>query len=1048
MLRACIMSSNVTRGSTHDKVLPLLAVDTFLVGLAFGLLYNVGYTLLVYRFGSGGLRLAYLLAGVIVPLVSLLFQAVEERVAVSRLSTATRLIFAITAPALFLLVVLDTDSPFTPFLVMLSYTMGALYTFMLRGSIAAEVYDPRALKGVYPRLTAWEMGAVITAGLLVTPLVRILGSVEALLPLSGLVLLASLLVGRQVQARIASGGEHEGQHTGHAAPGSDSPHSEHPHHHSTGSIRTMLRNRYAMLVFLYQFLAFTTSLMVQYVVYTQAQRVFLGQEDLTQFIGLAKSLVTAAAMLFTFVAAGALLLRYGMLAGLGAGPVLIATGIIVALIAAAFGIPPQGFLVVLVAVQALEYGSYSGFAKTSLQSAFQPLPVHEREAVHGFAQGIGIPLSYGFSGLLLIGLSSIGGGGSDYAIAVTLILVAAYGAVGVLLFRAYGTQLRTSLARRRIEGVDLVFADASTREVLNRLLDTSDRWQVHAALDLMQEAHMPEYETSVHQLLDSPSPEVRSEAFTRAEELRPAWLEARAREAIAGTEPALVRSAAVGALCASLDDPVLEVSSLLDDPEPEVRAAAVTGLFLYGGINGILKAGDVFNALLESDDPEERCHAADILQRLSVRSFFQPLLKLLQDDDETVRLHALRAAGEVGHPHLLPEVIRLTKPPATRSEALSALAEFNDELLPVLGDVIAGRSSWNAETGVRIVRAAARIHDASVTEVLVSGISLPPGDLSVAVLQSLVSRNYRARGGTIPRVLDAIEHRMQRAAVAVMTINDLGQPREPEPAALLSAVQDRYRHDVEESFLLLSLLHAPDEVQGAKTKMLEGATRDRALAAEMLDVTLSGPLRQKMLAVTEHRDGESPPVTSYAELFGLHPRGETERIRQIVNDREIWPEEWPAQCAAAAAWRRGIVSEKPEDTVLTTIERVLALKTADMFAGIPDAVLAHIASIMEEIDVPAQDEFIHKGEIGRCMYIIREGLVAVHDADRTFAKLGPGEVVGEMAVLDPQPRSASATAVEDTVLLRLDKDPFDSVMADHPALAQGVIAVLCRRLRG
>ena len=1042
------MSSITARGSPADRVLPLLAVDAFLVGLAFGLLYNVGYTLLVYRFGSSGLRLAYLLAGAIVPLVSVLFQAAEERVAVFRLATATKLIFAITAPALFLLVVLDNESPYTPFLVMLAYTMGALYTFMLRGSIAAEVYDPRALKGVYPRLTAWEMGAVICAGLLVAPLSRILGSVETLLPLAGLILLVSLLVGRRAQARIAAIAEYEGHQGGRPYPVSGSPPRETHQHHSVGSIRTMLRNRYALLVFLYQFLAFTTTLMVQYVVYTQAQRVFASQEDLTQFIGLAKSLVTAAAMLFTFVAAGALLLRYGMLAGLGAGPVLIATGILAALIAAAFGVPPQGFLVVLVAVQALEYGSYSGFAKTSLQSAFQPLPAHEREAVHGFAQGIGIPLSYGFSGLLLIGLSSIRGAGSDYAIAVTLILVAAYGVVGVLLFRAYGTQLRTSLARRRIEGVDLVFADASTRDVLNRLLDTGDRWQVHAALDLMQEAHMPEYETSVHQLVDNPSPEVRSEAFTRAEELRPAWLEVRAREAIVQTEPVVVRSAAVGALCASLDDPVVEVSSLLDDPEPEVRAAAVTGLFLYGGINGILKAGDVFNALLESDDPEERCHAADILHRLSVRSFYQPLLKLLQDDDETVRLHALRAAGGVGHPLLLQEVVRLTTPPGTRSEALSALAEFDAGLLPVLGDVIAGRSAWDAETGVRIVRAAARIPDTRVTEVLVSGISLPSGALSVAVLQSLVSRGYRARGDTIRRVLDSIEHRMQRAAVAVMTMNDLGSPRESEPAALLSAVQDRYRHDVEESFLLLSLLHAPDEVQGAKVKMLEGAKRDRALAAEMLDVTLSGPLRQKMLAVTEHRDGEAPPVTSYAELFGLHPRGETERIRQIVNDREIWPEEWPAQCAAAAAWRRGIVSDRPEETVLTTIERVLALKTADMFAGIPDTVLAHIASIMEEIDVSVHDEFIRKGEIGRCMYIIREGRVAIHDGERRFAELGPGEVVGEMAVLDPQPRSASATAVEDTVLLRLDKDPFDSVMADHPALAQGVIAVLCRRLRG
>lgn len=1075
------VSANAPHRVLHDRVLPLLAFDAFLVGLAFGLLYNIGYTLLVYRFGSGGLRLAFLLAGGIVPLVSVLFQAMEERVAVFRLSFATRITCVVVLPALYLLAAGGVDSPVAPFLVMLSYTMGALYTFMLRGSIAAEVYDPRALKEVYPRLTAWEMGAVICSGLAVAPLARLFGSIEVLLLLVGLVLLVSLWVGNRVRTAIVGNLSNDSH--------DESEHdSAHPHATSHGvrsvirGIRTMVHNRYAMLVFLYQFLAFTTSLLVQYVVYSQAQRVFAGQEELTQFIGLAKSLVTAAAMLFTFVAAGSLLLRYGMLAGLGAGPVLIAAGIVGSLVAAAFGVPPQVFLAVLVVVQVLEYGSYSGFAKTSLQSAFQPLPAHEREAVHGFAQGIGIPLAYGFSGALLIALNSFGAGGADYAIAITLVFAVAYGCVGILLFRAYGSQLRTSLSRRRIDGVDLVFADASTREVLNRLLDTNDRWQVHAALDLMQEAHMPEYEHAVHRLLESPSPDVRCEAFSRAEELQPAWLEPVARTAISGHESAMVRSAAVGALCASLVDPVDEITPLLDDPEPEVRAAAVTGLFLYGGINGILRAGDVFNSLLESSDIEERCRAAEILKRLAVRSFYQPVQILLNDDDPAVLVRALQAAGEVGHPFLLDDVIRLTRPAVTRTEALSALAKFNAVLLPVLRDVIAGTSSWDPDTGVRIVRAAARMKDPEVTGVLLSGIALPAGPLSTAVLQSLVYRNFRASGGTVAQIHETMSDRLQRAAVAIVALHDLAAPDEAELRALVSAVWDRYRQDVESSFLLLSLLHAPDEVQGARRKMLEGSARDRALAAEMLDVTLSGPLRQKMLAVTERKDraaggdggvrgdgggtggdsahgdggaehgkrgdGGELSTSTYADLFGLHPLGRTERVRQMLQNRDIWPEPWLEKCAGAAAWRIGMILEKPEETVLTTIERVLSLKMADMFQGIPDAVLAHIASIMEEVDVRPQEEFIRKGEIGRCMYIIREGRVAIHDDQRRFAELGPGEVVGEMAVLDPQPRSASATAIEETVLLRLDKDPFDSVMADHPTLAQGVIGVLCRRLRG
>ena len=55
--------------------------------------------------------------------------------------------------------------------------------------------------------------------------------------------------------------------------------------------------------------------------------------------------------------------------------------------------------------------------------------------------------------------------------------------------------------------------------------------------------------------------------------------------------------------------------------------------------------------------------------------------------------------------------------------------------------------------------------------------------------------------------------------------------------------------------------------------------------------------------------------------------------------------------------------------------------------------------------------------------------------------------MGELAVLDPEPRSASATTVERTLLFRIDKAPFDEVMALRPEIAQAVMRALARRIR-
>jgi CRP/FNR family transcriptional regulator, cyclic AMP receptor protein len=73
--------------------------------------------------------------------------------------------------------------------------------------------------------------------------------------------------------------------------------------------------------------------------------------------------------------------------------------------------------------------------------------------------------------------------------------------------------------------------------------------------------------------------------------------------------------------------------------------------------------------------------------------------------------------------------------------------------------------------------------------------------------------------------------------------------------------------------------------------------------------------------------------------------------------------------------------------------------------------------------------------------------VRVHRGDHTLVELGAGSAVGELAVLVPQPRTASVTALEPTLLLRVRKVVLDELLADRPELASGVIGALAARLR-
>lgn len=132
---------------------------------------------------------------------------------------------------------------------------------------------------------------------------------------------------------------------------------------------------------------------------------------------------------------------------------------------------------------------------------------------------------------------------------------------------------------------------------------------------------------------------------------------------------------------------------------------------------------------------------------------------------------------------------------------------------------------------------------------------------------------------------------------------------------------------------------------------------------------------------------------------------------------------------------------------LGLVERVTALHRVRMFAEVPGRVLAAVAEAAVEERVPAGEVLIDEGAIEAHLYAIVEGRVRVHRGDRTLVELGQGSTVGELAVLEPAPRSASVTALEPTRLLRVDQIVLDELLVEWPELARGVIAQLVSRLR-
>ena len=132
---------------------------------------------------------------------------------------------------------------------------------------------------------------------------------------------------------------------------------------------------------------------------------------------------------------------------------------------------------------------------------------------------------------------------------------------------------------------------------------------------------------------------------------------------------------------------------------------------------------------------------------------------------------------------------------------------------------------------------------------------------------------------------------------------------------------------------------------------------------------------------------------------------------------------------------------------MTTVDRVVALHRVPLLADVPGRTLAALAMRAREVRVAPGDVVIEQGAVEDHLFAVVEGRFVARDGERTLRELGPGATVGELAALAPEPRSASVTALEDGLLLRIDKALLDELLADRPELARAVITSLVRMLR-
>ena len=302
------------------------------------------------------------------------------------------------------------------------------------------------------------------------------------------------------------------------------------------------------------------------------------------------------------------------------------------------------------------------------------------------------------------------------------------------------------------------------------------------------------------------------------------------------------------------------------------------------------------------------------------------------------------------------------------------------------------------------------------------------GEGSAATVEALVRSG---RPDMFKRVRDHLEQllgeglRMARLSARVAGGADHGTD-DDRYLFLRITVDDYAQHATESGLAAMRALHGKRGFATVERGLRFAGSVARVEGLETLlnfgPAWLAGPLAQ--LLDPEAFDSGAARRLSHSEIEGL------------ANHGDKWVRE------AAAAVSNGLDERMKE---------LIALKRVPLFSTLTLEQLASIDQLMVTRHYVKDEPIFTRGDVGSELFVVLEGEIRIHldheGREVTLARIGPSMVLGEMAVFDEQPRSASAQASADTTVRVLRRDKLRAVVHEHPEVLLEFVKNLSQRIR-
>jgi AAA family ATP:ADP antiporter len=645
--------------------------------------------------------------------------------------------------------------------------------------------------------------------------------------------------------------------------------------------RPLLQHRYVRLLACLFLLAGMTSAVLDYRFKVALQTSAAAQPGvIARFLGTYYFALNMIALLLQVFVSGLLLRRFGASNVALMLPVGVAAGA-----AAGFVLPGSNLLVA--GTRLFDAIMRVSLARTSYEFFYYPLPAAVRRRAKAWIDVFVDRAAEALAGIAILAFYALLRGTPVQRSTMALLLALAWLAISMVLRRAYGRQLATSL-RSLVSDPERKSAAIPEAQLIaesHRLLASPFEKRAVFAFELLESIDPQGLDARLQELLEHRVPAVRARALARLSGAEPAGDDDALLRRAARDQSAAVRTEALRLYAGQSGQAVSKLRLLLDSTDAAERVAAIEHMVARPGMLG---DSEVESFVIHGGSDERRAVAIGIARRPAHAVPIETLLQLLDDPDLEVRRRAIESCGVLRRREFIPALLPHLARPATAAVVRSALAAYGNRVTGTLAD-------WMRDPAVPVavrwripsVLAAIGTQEAADELMRMDGAGDPGA--GYRVLKSMNQIRERHPNVSFDRAL--VRSRLGREVEACARVELHLRIWQAEPSTrardlLVSSLEQRLDFAMNRIFRRLGLIYAQREMSVGYRAVAGTSRRTRAQAVEFFETTLLPEDRRVLQPVLE--DDSARRAALAAAVFGVRVPDHAASLHDLVHGDDAW----------------------------------------------------------------------------------------------------------------------------------------------------------------